>query len=189
MNRYLLCITGASGVIYGYRTLQILSERFEVEAIVSSAGQTVLKEELGKGISDLKREFPSVEFYDERDLCAPVASGSRLTSYGAVLVVPCSTSTLASVACGVNSNLIHRVCEVALKERVKLVMLVREMPYSKIHLENMLRLTEAGAIILPASPGFYHHPKSLEDMIDFVVGKVLDVVGVKHNLYKRWKEG
>ena len=189
MERFVLCITGASGVIYGYRTLQVLSEMARLDLVVSSAGNTVLQEELGKSVKDLRSEFPQVEFHEERDLTSPLASGSVLTKYRAVLIVPCSTSTLGSIAGGVNSNLIHRIGEVALKERVRLVMLIREMPYSKIHLENMLRVTEAGAVILPASPGFYHKPRSLEDLVDFVVGKILDMVEVEHNLYNRWKGG
>ena len=187
MKRFVLCITGASGSIYGYRLLEELSGRGQVEAVVSSTGATVLKEEMGKTLKEFKEEFPEVNFYGEGELTAPIASGSFLTNYEAVLVAPCSMSTLASVANGVNINLIHRVCEVALKERVRLVLLVREMPYSRIHLENMLKATDAGAIVVPASPGFYHRPKSLEDLVNFVVGKVLDLVGVEHNLYQRWK--
>lgn len=189
MDRFVLCMTGASGAIYGYRTLQVLSERAHVDVVVSGAGNIVLREELGKSVKDIRSEFPQVRFHEERDLTSPLASGSVLTRYRAVLIVPCSTSTLGSIACGVNSNLIHRIGEVALKERVRLVMLVREMPYSKIHLENMLRVTEAGAVVLPASPGFYHRPESLEDIVNFVVGKILDVVGVEHDLYDRWKGG
>lgn len=97
-------------------------------------------------------------------------------------------STLAHVANGTNQNLIHRVCETALKERVPLILLVREAPYSVVHLENMLRVAKAGAIVLPASPAFYHRPKSLQELIDFVVGKTLDCLRIEHNLYKRWKE-
>ncbi len=189
MERFVLCITGASGVIYGYRTLQILSKSYHVDTVVSDAGSIVLREELGKDLKDLKLEFPEVNFYGAKELTAPVASGSVLTKYRAVLVIPCSTNTLGSVANGVNINLIHRICEVALKERVTLIMLVREMPYSRVHLENMLKIDRAGGIVVPASPGFYHRPKSVEDLVNFVVGKILDLVGVEHKLYNRWKEG
>ncbi|WP_457599818.1 UbiX family flavin prenyltransferase [Hydrogenivirga sp.] len=188
-ERFVVCITGASGAIYGYRALKVLSERSQVDAVVSSAGQIVLREELGKGVGELRREFPSVNFYGEKELTAPIASGSRLTEYGGVLVIPCSMSTLGNVASGVNNNLIHRVCEVALKERVRLVMVVREMPYSRVHIENMLRVTDAGAVVVPASPGFYHRPESVEELVDFVVGKVLDLLGLEHGLYNRWKGG
>ncbi len=189
MKRFVLCITGASGSVYGYRLLEELSRRGRVDAVVSGAGAIVLREELGRTLRDLENEFPKVSFHGEKDLTAPIASGSVLTGYEAVIVAPCSTSTLASVASGVNINLIHRVCEVALKERVRLVLLVREMPYSKVHLENMLKVTEAGAIVVPASPGFYHRPRTLEDLVNFVVGKVLDLLGLEHELYNRWKGG
>ncbi|EDP75776.1 UbiX family flavin prenyltransferase [Hydrogenivirga sp. 128-5-R1-1] len=189
MDRFVLCITGASGAVYGYRVLQVLSEFSYVDVVVSGAGSIVLREELDKDLQGLKEEFPSVKFHGEKDLTAPIASGSVLTGYRGVVVIPCSMSTLASVANGVNNNLIHRVCEVALKERVKLVMVVREMPYSRVHIENMLKVTDAGAIVTPASPGFYHRPGSLQEVVDFVVGKVLDQLGVKHELYKRWKGG
>ncbi len=187
--KFVLCITGASGAVYGYRVLQILSSIARVDVVVSRAGGIVLEQELGRSVSELREEFPKANFYGERDISAPIASGSVLTSYRGVLLMPCSMSTLASVASGVNINLIHRVCEVALKERVKLVMLVREMPYSRIHIENMLKVTDAGAVVVPASPGFYHQPKRMEDLIDFVVGKVLDLLGVEHQLYNRWKGG
>jgi len=189
MKRFVLCITGASGSVYGYRLLEELSKEGQVDAVVSRAGITVLREEMGKDLKGLREEFPKVNFYGEAELTAPIASGSTLTKYEAVLVAPCSMSTLSSVANGVNINLIHRVCEVALKERVKLIMLVREMPYSRVHLENMLKATDAGAIVVPASPGFYHRPKTLEDVVNFVVGKVLDLIGVEHQLYERWKGG
>jgi 4-hydroxy-3-polyprenylbenzoate decarboxylase len=189
MKKFVVCITGASGVIYGYRVLEELSRKSHVEAVVSSSGETVLKEELGIGMGELTEKFPKVRFHSEKDFTSPLASGSFLSSFGGVLVVPCSTSTLGAVASGVNFTLIHRVCEVALKERVKLIMLVREMPYSRVHLENMIKLTEAGAIIMPASPAFYHRPKTLEDAVNFVIGKIFDSLGVEHDLYNRWKGG
>ncbi len=188
MGRFVLCITGASGVVYGYRTLEVLSRENEVHLIVSGSGETVLKEEMGITLKDIRERFPKVRIHDRRDMTSPLASGSRLREFQAVLVVPCSTSTLGNVANGINQNLIHRVCEVALKERVPLILLVREMPYSKIHLENMLKVTSAGAVVMSASPGFYHGPRKIEDLIDFVVGKVLDQAGVTHDLFRRWRE-
>ncbi len=187
MKRVLLCITGASGAIYGYRLLQVLSRTHRVDLIVSDAGRIVLKEELGKDLSELEG-LENVYLYNCKDLTSPVASGSRLVRYEGVVVAPCSMSTLANVASGINENLIHRACEVALKERVPLLLLVREMPYSRVHLENMLRVYDAGAIVIPASPGFYHRPKRLEELVDFVVGKVLDSLRIEHTLYKRWRE-
>jgi len=165
MDRFVLCITGASGSVYGYRALQELSREHRVDVIVSEAGKLVMAEELRKEPADLKMEFSGVTLHSEKDLSSPLASGSVLSGYRAVLVMPCSMSTLASVASGVNSNLIHRVCEVALKERITTVLLVREMPYSRIHLDNMLRVSEAGALVVPASPAFYHNPQSIDDIV------------------------
>ncbi len=189
MKRLVLCITGASGSIYGYRAIQVLSDLVELDVVVSSTGWLVIKEELDKTPEELKAEFPKARFFKDREIDAPIASGSVLSAYEGVLVLPCSMSTLGSIASGVNNNLIHRVCEVALKERVKLVVVVREMPYSRIHIENMLRVTDAGGIVMPASPGFYHKPKTIMDMVDFVVGKALDSLGIEHSLYNRWKGG
>lgn len=187
--RFVFCITGASGAIYGYRTLEVLSQMsFEVDVIVSSSGWIVLKEELDLSPHALKARFPNFTYHNERDIASAIASGSRLIHYGGVLVCPCSMSTLAHVANGINSNLIHRVCEVALKERVPLLMLLREMPLSEIHLENMLKLKRAGAMVMLASPGFYHRPSSIGELVDFVVGKVLDSMRINHTLFRRWKE-
>ena len=186
-NKVVLSITGASGFQYGFRLLQVLSElNFEIDLIVSSAGYRVMKEETDLKKDDLLK-FKGVNLLPEKDIGSSVASGSRLIEYAGVIVAPCSMSTLSCVANGVNQNLIHRVCEVALKERVPLVMLVREMPYSTIHLENMLKLSRAGAIVMSASPAFYHKPKTIQDMLDFIVGKILDSLRISHNLYKRWK--
>ena len=186
MNKVLLCITGASGAIYGYRLLEVLSKEHRVDLVVSDSGRIVLREELDEDVSALA-QMENVSVYENRDLTAPVASGSRLIEYRGVIVAPCSMSTLASVAKGINDNLIHRACEVALKEKVPLVLLVREMPYSKVHIRNMLEAQEAGAVIMPASPGFYHRPSTLQELVDFVVGKVLDALRIEHGLYRRWK--
>lgn len=188
-NKIVVCITGASGAIYGYRLLQVLSSMdFEIDLIVSSSGWVVLKQELDLTKAEILREFPKVRLIPEKDIANPVASGSRLIFYRGVVVAPCSMSTLSHVACGTNQNLIHRVCEVALKERVPLLLLIRESPYSLVHLRNMLEVSRAGAIVMPASPGFYHRPKSLQELVDFVVGKMLDSLRIEHNLYRRWRE-
>lgn len=188
-RKLVLCITGASGAIYGYRLLQVLTSMdFQIDLVVSYSGWIVLKQEMGITKDEISREFPRVNLIPEKNIDNPIASGSRLIHYKGVVVSPCSMSTLAHVANGTNQNLIHRVCEVALKERIPLIMVVRETPYSYVHLQNMLKLTQAGGIILPASPGFYHKPKSLQDLVDFIVGKVLDILRIEHNLYKRWKE-
>ncbi|GAB6065170.1 UbiX family flavin prenyltransferase [Aquifex pyrophilus] len=188
MRKVAVCITGASGVIYGVSLVKALSElSYRVDLVISGNARVVLKEEHGKTFEDYLSGLKNVFLHDEKDFTSPLASGSVLVKYEGVYIAPCSTSTLACIANGINKNLIHRIGEVALKERVPLVLLVREAPYSKIHLENMLKITEAGGIIVPASPAFYHKPKNLEDMINFVVGKLLDVLRIEHNLYKRWK--
>ncbi len=186
-DKVVLCITGASGFQYGYRLLQVLSElSFGIDLVVSPAGFRVMREETDYSKEDLLK-FKGVNLVSSADIGSHVASGSRLIEYRGVVVAPCSMSTLSCIANGVNQNLIHRVCEVALKERVPLVLLLREMPYSTIHLENMLKVSRAGAVVMSASPGFYHRPKTLEDMVDFVVGKVLDSLRIEHSLYRRWK--
>ncbi len=187
-NKLVLCITGASGFQYGYRLLEVLSSlSFDIDLVLSSAAFRVMKEETNLKKEDLLK-IKGVNLLPERDIGSHIASGSRLIEYRGVVVAPCSMSTLACVANGINQNLIHRVCEVALKERVPLVLLVREMPYSVVHLKNMLHVAMAGATVMSASPGFYHRPKTVEDMIDFVIGKVLDTLRIEHSLYKRWKK-
>lgn len=189
LKKVVLCITGASGAIYGYRLLQVLSSMgFHIDLVVSSSGWIVLKEELDITKEDILKEFPSVNLLSEKDIASPVASGSRLVKYTGVIIAPCSMSTLAHIANGTNQNLIHRIGEVALKERVPLVLLVREAPYSLVHIKNMLEAAQAGAIVIQASPGFYHRPKTMQDLVDFVVGKVLDSLRLEHSLYRRWKE-
>ncbi len=185
MSRTVVCITGASGSIYGIRLVEELSRLGGVDLIVSSAGYRVIEEEVGRERFEKIRNL--VTFHDEKDISSPLASGSTLCSYRGVVIAPCSMSTLGCIANGINYNLIHRVGEVALKERIKLILLVREMPYSLVHIENMLRVTKAGAVVMPASPGFYHKPKSMDDLINFVVGKVMDMLGIENDLYSRWK--
>ncbi len=186
MKRILVCITGASGVIYGKRLIDVLRETHELDLVVSRSGEIVLRQELNLSVSDIASE-DGVNTYSCEDLTSPVASGSRLIEYEGVVVAPCSMSTLGNIANGINENLIHRACEVALKEKVPLVLLVREMPYSRVHLDNMLKALHAGAIVMPASPGFYHRPETIDELVDFVVGKVLDALRIPHNLYKRWR--
>ncbi len=180
-----VCITGASGSIYGIKLCEVLSKFGTVDLVISSSGYKVIEEEVGtEALNGIKNV---VNLIDENDYMSPIASGSRIREYRGVIVAPCSMSTLASIANGTNRNLIHRVAEVSLKERIPTILLIREMPYSLIHIENMLKVCKAGAIVMPASPGFYHKPESIEDMINFVVGKILDVLNIKHSLYKRWR--
>ncbi len=160
---------------------------FEIDLVVSTAGAMVLKEELDLSVKDLQDRFQKIRLVSEKAIGDRIASGSRLVKYAGVLVAPCSMSTLGCVANGINQNLIHRVCETALKERVPMVLIIRETPYSVVHIENMLKVSKAGGVILPASPAFYHKPQTVQEMVDFVVGKALDSLRIEHNLYRRWK--
>ncbi len=155
-----------------------------VEICASKMGEKVLAYEMG-GLStkDLAGTY-GVKRYAPNDLFAPPASGTSIPDV--TLIAPASVSTLGNIANGTGANLIHRVADVALKERKKLVILEREMPYSLVHLRNMAAITEAGGIVISAAPGFYNHPKTLDDLVDFVVGKVLDVMGIGHELVERW---
>ena len=185
MNHPIVAITGGSGVCYGIRLLEVLiAQNLEPYVVVSPAGRQVLGVELGSG--DLKNHLGSAGYREEdaRDLASPLASGSFPTQ--GMVVIPCSTGTLGAIAHGVSSNLIHRAAEVSLKERRPLILVPRETPLSQIALKNMLTLSQAGAQIVPASPGFYHGPASIQDLVDFVVGRVLDGMKIPHNLTRRW---
>lgn len=189
MEKIVLCITGASGFLYGKRILQQLLKDHFVYLIVSESGFKVMEEEAGIKKKDFLKDLPeNCIFYNQNMIEAPISSGSRLIETKGVIVAPCSTGTLGAVANGMSNNLIHRVCDVALKERKKLFMLVREMPLSLIHIKNMEKITAAGGTVAVASPAFYNNPKTVDDMIDFVVGRVLDHFGINHNLYRRWKD-
>ena len=178
-------ITGASGAQYAVRLIEALVENdVYVEVCASVMGEKVLAYEMG-GLSTKKlAEVYGVKRYAPDDLFAPPASGTSVPD--ATVVAPASVSTLGTVANGTGANLIHRVADVALKERKRLVILEREMPYSLLHLRNMAAITEAGGIVVSAAPGFYNHPETLDDLVDFVVGKVLDMMGVGHELVERW---
>ena len=194
---FVLAITGASGSIYGLRLLQSLLELEQpVELIVSKAALQVMKEEmdldLGEDVQSGLMSYLSLPtasplvVYRTDDYGAPIASGSHQTQ--GMAVVPCSTNTLAAVAHGLAHNLIARAATVTLKEQRPLLVLVREMPFGHIQLKNMLLVSEAGAIVACACPGFYHKPQTISDQIDFVVGRVLDQFGFDHSLFKRWKQ-
>ena len=196
MKRLIVAITGASGVVYGIRLLKILAHQkeFEVHLTVSRSGATALWEELQIRVDLDNFEFASligfdselVVYHRESDIAAPIASGSFRTQ--GMIIAPCSMGTLGSIAAGISRNLIHRAADVCIKERRKLVLVPRDTPLSAIHLENMLKLSRIGACILPAMPGFYHFPKTVDDQIDFVVTKVLDQFDIDAGLIQRWKE-
>lgn len=185
-------MTGASGAPYAVRLLEVLNDaRVPVNLVISEAGWRLLAEELDikdeAGLRARTGDWARVKLFSDQDRGATPASGSA-PSRGMV-VCPCSMGTLASIAQGTTRSLIERAADVCLKERRTLILVPRETPYSMIHLENMLRLTQAGAIVLPASPGFYHRPKSIEDLIDFVVGRIAAHLGIDKQIGPRWRSG
>lgn len=191
----IVAITGASGTVYGLRLIEeALRCGREVDLIVSETGYYVMETEsrikltgdLDKDREVLMKRFGegTLKLHSNRDLASPLSSGSSLGPD--MVIAPCSMGTAGRIAGGVSTCLIDRAADVTLKEKRRLVLLPRETPLNAIHLENLLRLSRAGATILPPMPGFYHNPRSLEDMVDFIVGKVLDVLGIEHGLFKRW---
>lgn len=176
--RILIAITGASGLEYGRRLAQVLKEGGHDCAVVISSGARKVAEAEGT-------DLPEAD-YDEYDFSCPFASGSNPPD--AVVVAPCSLKSLGEIANGLGSNLVSRAAEVALKERKKLVLVIRETPYSLVTIRNMEKATLAGAVVLPASPAFYGKPEKVDDLIDFIVARVLDQIGVEHELSKRWGE-
>ena len=177
-------ITGASGVTYGIRLLEVLSERKEVEThlVISEAAETTLKSETDHTPDDIRRLADHT--YDIKDISAPISSGSFKTD--GMIIAPCSIKTMSAVSSSYNDNLIIRAADVTLKERRKLVLVVRESPLHLGHLRHMERLTEMGAMILPPVPAFYTKPRTIEDIVDYTVGKMLDVFDIEHNLFQRW---
>ncbi|UCD36621.1 MAG: UbiX family flavin prenyltransferase [Nitrospiraceae bacterium] len=197
MNPYIVAISGASGSVYGLRLVEeLLRTPEDVHLCVSETAFSIIEHETGlvlRGASDAETEqrirghFSSgkIWYFSEDNLAAPMSSGSFVT--GAMFVVPCSMKTLSGIACGYANNLIERAADVALKEGRKLILSPREMPFSAIHLENMLRLARMGVTIAPPIPAFYQNPKDIRDMVSFVVGKILDSAGISHSLFPRWK--
>lgn len=192
-----LAITGASGSAYGLRLLEcLLAAGRQVYLMISQAGQIVLRMETNLEIPARSEEAEAVlsrayqaapgqlRVFGRQQWTAPVASGSNPAA--AMAICPCTTGTLASVAAGLSSDLIERAADVMLKEQRRLILVVRETPFSVIHLENMLKLARLGALILPANPGFYYRPERVEELVDFVVARVLDHLGVPHGLLPRW---
>lgn len=193
-KRYILAITGASGAPFALTILEeLLRKGHEVHLIVTEAGWRVLKEEHHWEVH--KREKLFLDRYSElegkliyhpnQDIGASIASGSFLCE--AMIVVPCTMGTLAKIAHGISINLLERAADVMLKERRKLILVPRETPLSSIQIQNMLTLSQNGAIIAPAMPVFYHQPQTMEDMIRFMSGKVLDLLQIEHDLFQRWE--
>ena len=212
MHDLVLAITGASGSIYAVRLLRVLlAAKRRVHLTVSPSGVEVMQQELGIRLDlarfdsalllsaklvaaesassqadDLDVASGQLVYHHYQDFFAGIASGSFLTA--GMVIVPCSMGTLAGVAHGQSSNLIQRAADVHLKERRKLIVVPRETPLGSIQLDNMKRLTDAGAIVLPASPGFYHQPAGIDDLVNFVVARICDQLGVEHQLLRRWGE-
>ena len=183
-DKIVIGFSGASGIIYGIRLLEILhSINIQTYLIISEWAKKNIEIETDKTLEYVK-SLSSVN-YDNFRLDASVSSGSFL--HDGMVIVPCSMKSLSSIANGYDDTLISRAASVTLKESRKLIIVPRETPLSRIHLENMVKLQEAGAIILPAMPGFYHKPSTIEEIIDHLVGKILDQLNIKHDLFKRWK--
>lgn len=197
IRHFVVAITGASGSVYGLRLIsELLRSGERVSLILTSAGRQVMNHETGlEWSAEIKVQRQQVQEYFASiavdclaidDFWAGAASGSAAAD--AMIVAPCSMGTLGRIAAGLSGNLLERAADVMLKERRSLLLVPRETPFNNIHLENLLRLSQSGAIILPAMPGFYHGPETIEDLVDFVVGKILDQLDVQHSLFTRWGE-
>jgi len=181
--RIVVGISGSSGVIYGIRFLQALAKLgIETHLVFSKWAVQNIKIETDEDVQTIEKIANFV--YDEKDMAASISSGSFKTS--GMAIIPCSMKTLSSIANGYDDNLLSRAASVTIKEKRKLVVVPRETPLSTIHLSNMLRLSEIGVIVLPAMPGFYHKPKSIEDLISHIVGKTLDQFEIKNDIFTRW---
>jgi 4-hydroxy-3-polyprenylbenzoate decarboxylase len=181
--RYILSIGGASGSIYGVRLLQELKKyNHEVHLIVTEMGRKILERETHYTYENIKKMADTT--YDNSDLLAPPASGSF--QHDGMIISPCSTKTLSAIANGFGDTLTARIAICSLKEGRKLVLVIRETPFDLSVIKNMLAAKENGAVILPAAPAFYHKPSSIEGIVNFIVGKVLDQFGLEHKLFKRW---
>lgn len=195
MSSYVIGISGASGAIYGVTLLEyLLKENHQVYLVLSSSARTIIRGELGREwgsqfsetLAILNQTYAEHQlvYCDEEDMTAPVASGSVSTQ--GMVVAPCSMKTLAGIAHGFSSNLIGRAADVTLKEGRPLILIPRETPLHRIHLKNMLAVSEMGATLLPAMPGFYHQPESIDDLVHFIVARALDLLGLKNDLSRRW---
>jgi len=198
MNKTIaIALTGASGMPYGLRLIEtVLLAGCQLQILYSQAAQIVMKQELGLTLSSKAKDAQAwfcerfatdasrLQVYGREEWFAPLASGSNPPD--AMVVCPCTMATLASIAAGLSSDLIERAADVCIKEGRKLVLVPRETPFSTLHLENMLRLARMGVVILPPNPGFYHHPETVQDLVDFVVARILDQIDIPQTLMTRW---
>ena len=197
IRHFVVAITGASGSVYGLRLIsELLRSGERVSLILTSAGRQVMNHETGlEWSAEMKTQRQQVQEYFASiavdclaidDFWAGAASGSAAAD--AMIVAPCSMGTVGRIAAGLSGNLLERAADVMLKERRDLILVPRETPFNAIHLQNLLRLSQSGAVILPAMPGFYHGPQTIDDLVAFVVGKILDQLDVQHSLFTRWGE-
>lgn len=191
MKKIVVGITGASGSIYAKRLVEVLVELgIQTNVVATEKGKQVFEFELSLNletwIEELSKKYSNLKLEDNNNLFSGVASGSN--KYDAVIILPCSMGTMAEISHGLSRNLLCRAADVALKEGRKLIIVPRETPLNTIHLENMCRLSKIGATIIPAMPGFYHHPKTIDDLVDFLIGKILDYIGIENNLFKKWED-
>ncbi|WP_330577757.1 UbiX family flavin prenyltransferase [Alkaliphilus serpentinus] len=181
--RIVVGISGGSCGIYGVGLLKVLQElNIETHLVVSTMGEYVVKHECGMDLDELKGL--ATHYHNNKDLAAPISSGSFKTN--GMIIIPSSMRTLAAVANGISDNLLTRAADVTIKESRRLVIVPRETPLSVIHLENMLKLAKMGVRIMPAAPGFYHQPETIEEIVSIIVGRALDQLDIEHNLLKRW---
>ncbi|MCS5533990.1 MAG: UbiX family flavin prenyltransferase [Candidatus Poseidoniaceae archaeon] len=184
MGEVVVAITGASGAIYGIRLTECLSNLgIQVRLVVTESGELTLAHECQIDKETIAEKYSAI-LEDEGNVAAKSASGSA--NIDAVVICPCSGTTLGKLAAGISDNLVTRSAIVAMKERRKLIIVPREAPYATVHLENMAKLSSWDTVIIPASPGFYNHPKSIDDLVDFVVARILDQLGLNHQIGKRW---
>ncbi|MCQ8893577.1 MAG: UbiX family flavin prenyltransferase [Methanolinea sp.] len=185
-NRIIVALSGASGIVYGIRLLEAARELgIETDLIMTDLAAKMI--EIETSLSPEKVTTLATRVHDSFDFTSPLASGG--IPHQGMVVIPCSMKTVAGIASGFSDNLLLRAADCTLKERRPLVLVPRETPLSVIHLRNMLVLAEAGAVILPACPGFYHRPSNIQGLVDHVVGKVFDILSIEHRLYRKWREG
>lgn len=202
MSKYIIGITGASGSIYGLRLIEkILNLNHEVYLTITKAGLEVIKQEADLDLLGLKTEAEAtnvlkkhfklkgdneqLKYFDIDHIGAVIASGSFRTD--GMIIVPCSMATVAAIANGTSSDLLERAADVILKEKKKLTLVPRETPFNQVHLENLLKLAQNNVHIVPAMPAFYHKPKTIDELVDFLVGRLLDQMGIEHEMFNRWE--